>query len=77
MAQPTPHFAVHGKTGKTTQDFRVGSLVNVGFIKNLLVSEIVPTPGDYAPDAYILVASNGRRYEFVPHKGLSRIEGAR
>lgn len=75
MAQPLPHFAHHGTgRGKVTQSFTVGSFVNVGFLKNLLVSEIKPTPGDFAPDAYILVSAKGARYEFVPHKGISRVE---
>lgn len=34
----------------------------------------VATPGDYAPDYYVLEAANGKGYEFTPHNGLVRID---
>jgi hypothetical protein len=55
------------------QDWTVGQIVNVGFIKGLTVVEKVATPGDYRPDVYVLSAANGRRYEFTPNFGLARI----
>jgi len=58
------------------QQFIIGSLVNIGFVKGLRVVSKIPTPGDYAPDAYALVNdSNGRWYRFVPHHGLERCSG--
>jgi hypothetical protein len=54
------------------QNWTIGSTVNVGFLKGLKVLAKIPTPGDYAPDAYALQASNGNFYRFVPHNGLTR-----
>ena len=55
------------------QNWTVGETVKVGFVTGLEVIKLIPTPGDYAPDAYVLwQASNNRFYQFVPHKGLSR-----
>jgi hypothetical protein len=58
---------------RTRQSWEVGQRVKVGFL-SLTVSAKVPTPGDYMPDKYVLVADNGRTYEFTPHYGLSRID---
>jgi hypothetical protein len=58
---------------RSNQKWEVGQKVNVGFMRNLTVLEKVPTPGDYAPDAYILESDKGVKYEFVPHKGISKI----
>lgn len=57
----------------TQQNWKVGSIVSVGFMKGLVVEEIVLTPGDYLPDEYILAAANGVRYSFIPHNGISRL----
>ena len=55
------------------QEWEPGNRVKVGFL-TLIVTAKVPTPGDYAPDMYRLVSVDGaRHYEFVPHRGLSRI----
>ena len=55
------------------QNWEVGQTVKVGFL-TLRITAKVPTPGDYAPDAYELVSLDGsKKYEFVPHNGLSRI----
>ena len=59
---------------RTNQTWEVGNTVNVGFLKGLLVVAKVPTPGDYAPDAYLLMSEKKALYSFVPHKGLVRIE---
>ena len=53
------------------QDWTVGKTVKVGFMR-LIVVKHVPTPGDYAPDAYNLLSSNGKQYNFVPHNGISQ-----
>jgi len=51
-----------------------GNIVKVGFL-TLHVVEKVATPGDYAPDAYVLTNLEGTRvYRFVPHKGLTRFD---
>lgn len=55
------------------QNWEIGDAVKVGFMHGLMVMAKEPTPGDYAPDAYILQARNGARYRFVPHNGLTRI----
>lgn len=56
------------------QDWSVGQIVKVGFVAGLEVIGKVPTPGDYAPDLYVLVQVNTKRiYQFVPHNGLKRV----
>jgi hypothetical protein len=54
----------------TRQIWEVGYWVKVGFL-TLQITGKVPTPGDYAPDAYLLKSAKGIRYRFVPHKGLT------
>jgi hypothetical protein len=54
------------------QKWEVGSTVKVGFM-SLVVIEKEPTPGDFMPDAYILLSAKGVAYRFVPHHGLERI----
>jgi hypothetical protein len=59
----------------TKQSWQVGETVKVGFM-TLRVVAIELTPGDYLPDAYILVGlgkSADKRYRFVPHNGLERL----
>jgi hypothetical protein len=56
----------------TTQNWTAGQTVKVGFLAGLLVVAAIPTPGDSAPDAYVL-SRNEQLYSFVPHKGLSKI----
>ena len=58
---------------KSKQVWAVGATVKVGFLSNLLVVAAIHTPGDYAPDAYILTR-NGQLYSFVPHNGLTKID---
>jgi hypothetical protein len=58
---------------KSKQDWSVGATVKVGFL-TLEVKAAVPTPGDYAPDAYILVnKAQTQLYSFVPHNGITKI----
>ena len=55
------------------QQWSVGQIVNVGFVKGLTVMERIPTPGDYRPDVWRLISSTGKEYEFTPHFGLARV----
>lgn len=58
---------------RSKQVWEIGEVVKVGFITGLTVIAKIPTPGDYAPDAYALSqASTGRIYRFVPHNGIQR-----
>lgn len=58
---------------RTKQDWTTGQTVKVGFL-SLIVKAAVATPGDYAPDAYILVNKAGTQlYKFVPHNGVEKI----
>lgn len=58
----------------SNQNWAVGESVRVGFL-TLIVAAIVPTPGDYLPDAYVLTNQGATRfYRFVPHNGLTRCE---
>lgn len=58
---------------KSKQDWSAGQTVRVGFL-SLIVKAKVATPGDFAPDAYILVNSAGTQlYKFVPHNGVEKI----
>ena len=56
------------------QLWEIGEIVKVGFMK-LVVLAKMPTPGDFAPDAYALSAiGGGKFYRFVPHNGLVRCD---
>lgn len=61
---------------KTSQDWSIGSVVKVGFLK-LEVTDIELTPGDHKPDAYLLRGigdkNENKLYRFVPHNGLERL----
>jgi len=59
-------------TRNSKQTWEIGEVVKVGFLTGLKVLAKVPTPGDYAPDAYVLGHATGRIYRFVPHKGIER-----
>jgi hypothetical protein len=58
------------------QNWQIGATVKVGFL-NLRVIGKVPTPGDFAPDAYALESTGGslKFYRFVPHNGLTKCSG--
>jgi uncharacterized small protein (DUF1192 family) len=57
----------------TKQDWTAGKTVKVGFLA-LVVLAAVPTPGDFMPDAYLLVNKESTKlYKFVPHNGLTSI----
>lgn len=58
------------------QVWQVGEVVKVGFMTLRVVGKEA-TPGDYLPDAYHLIGLGDkadRKYRFVPHNGLERVE---
>ena len=60
---------------KSKQQWQVGETVKVGFL-TLRVTGKEATPGDYMPDAYYLCglgAQANRKYRFVPHNGIERL----
>jgi len=63
------------RPGPAKQAWEVGQVVNVGFVKGLVVKAKVPTPGDHRPDCYALWQPGSNRfYSFQPHLGLSRCD---
>lgn len=59
---------------RTKQDWTIGNVVKVGFL-SLTVVAAIATPGDHAPDAYILANKTGTQlYKFVPHNGVEKID---
>jgi hypothetical protein len=59
---------------RTKQTWEVGETVKVGFL-SLRITAKEPTPGDYMPDAYLLTDKSGqKKYRFVPHNGLERLQ---
>ena len=59
---------------KTKQNWTIGQIVKVVFL-SLIVKSAVATPGDFLPDAYILMNQSGTQlYKFVPHNGLEKID---
>lgn len=61
---------------KTSQKWTAGQTVKVGFM-TLVVKAAVATPGDGAPDAYLLANQAGTQlYKFVPHSGCSKVSVA-
>lgn len=59
---------------RTKQDWKPGEIVKVGFL-SLMVQDVIETPGNYAPDAYLLTSAKGQNYLFVPHKGIFKYGG--
>ena len=56
----------------TKQNWEVGKTVKVGFL-TLIVTGIRQVKDDL-PDIYELVSPNRtKRYEFIPHNGLTRV----
>jgi hypothetical protein len=54
------------------QDWTPGQLVNVGFLRLRMVR--VEAVFDGKPDIYTLESLDGsKRYEFIPHMGITRI----
>ena len=58
---------------KKNQNWEVGQQVKVGFL-SLRVTGLIPTPGDYRPDVYMLESVKGKRYTFTPYHGLEAIQ---
>ena len=56
----------------TRQNWKIGALVTVGFMKNLKVIRC-DAIFDGLPDIYTLESAKGPRDEFTPHNGLVRI----
>ena len=54
------------------QNWEIGDRVNVGFMKNLLVTKI-DSIVDGLPDIYTLESNTGNLYQFTPHNGIARI----
>lgn len=53
------------------QEWLVGKVVKIGFAGNFLIVKKIPTPGDHAPDKYLVLRENTKKfYEFTPHLGL-------
>jgi hypothetical protein len=62
-------------TPRAKQRWEVGQVVNVGFVKGLVVKARVATPGDGRPDVWVLwQPSTNRFYQFQPHLGLTRVD---
>lgn len=60
---------------RAKQVWAVGQIVNVGFVKGLVVKEKIATPGDYRPDLFVLwQPSTNRFYQFTPHCGIVRCD---
>lgn len=60
---------------RAKQRWEVDQVVNVGFIKGLVVKARVLTPGDGRPDIWALwQPSTNRFYQFQPHLGLTRVD---
>jgi len=60
---------------RAKQRWEIGHVVNVGFVRGLVVKARVLTPGDGRPDAWALwQPSTNRFYQFQPHLGLSRVD---
>ena len=57
---------------RTKQDWSIGSTVKVGFMKLKVIG--ARAEYDFMPDIYELVDDKGRKFEFIPHNGLSRID---
>lgn len=58
---------------KSKQTWKAGDIVNVGFVKGLMVIACTAVR-DGMPDIYTLQQmGTGRVYEFIPHNGLTRI----
>jgi hypothetical protein len=61
-------------TPSSKQRWEIEQIVNVGFVKGLVVKARVATPGDGRPDIWALwQPSTNRFYQFQPHLGLSRV----
>jgi hypothetical protein len=54
------------------QNWNTGSVVKIGFMSLRVVA--VRAEYDYLPDIYTMESMDGKKkYEFIPHNGLTRI----
>ncbi len=60
---------------RSKQTWTPGSQVKIGFL-SLKVLNLLPTPGDYKPDIYILTDGKANIYQFTPHYGLEKVHSA-
>ena len=66
-------LSVSGMITHTKQNWQVGNVVKVGFLSLRVVDAKAEYDG--LPDIYTLESIDGsKRYEFIPHKGLTRVE---
>ena len=57
---------------RTKQNWEPGQIVKVGFMSLRVLS--VRAEKDFLSDIYTLESIDGaKRYEFIPHKGLTRV----
>ena len=56
---------------RTKQNWAIGEWVKVGFMRLKVLS--VRAEYDMLPDIYTLESASGKKYEFIPHNGLSAI----
>lgn len=66
-AERTAGFKHGNGVRKLRQDWTIGEMVNVGFLKNLMVV------GGNTAIGFDLVARNGSKYRFTPHLGIERV----
>jgi hypothetical protein len=60
---------------KQKQNWSIGATVRIGFMQLRVISEKIPTPGNYAADEYALESIDGTRwYRFTPHQGVYRCD---
>jgi len=65
------HYTQENVT-RTGNQWTVGNTVKVGFLKLRVLG--MRAEKDYLPDIYTLESLDGtKRYEFIPHNGLTRI----
>jgi len=55
----------------TKQDWSIGNIVKVGFMKLEVIA--VTAIKDGMPDVYTMKSAKGKMYEFIPHNGLTAI----
>ena len=55
------------------KNWEVGAKVDIGFMKDLTVVS-VRAEKDFLPDIYTLESVTGKKYEFIPHNGLYKLD---
>lgn len=63
---------INNNRTKAGNKWEVGNIVKVGFMQLRILG--ARAEKDYLPDIYTLESLDGtKKYEFIPHNGLSRI----